>query len=255
MMKHQTGGLRLKRAAFLSLISSRKFSSSYQVASALNIVVLVGSTRTSGPPRPILGDRVSRYIESSLKNSQSKHHVSILNAKDLPLMEKPHFAYPKSQLPKELAEMHDILNGGDAYIAITPEYNHSPCPGLLNLMNHFGSSTFSFKPSGIVSYSAGQFGGTRAAHSLRPFLSELGCLPVSAMVHIPQAMNVLDEEGNVVDTEDEERWSSYIDRMISQVEFWAEAAKRQKEINDPTTRSPAFIKSPTDRNAPSSSKS
>ena len=165
-------------------------------------------------------------------------------------MKKPHFSYNKSQLPPELREMHEILIGGDAYITITPEYNHSPCPGLMNLMNHFGSSTFGFKPSGIVSYSAGQWGGTRAAHALRPFLSELGCLPVSAMVHIPKAMNILDEEGNIVETEDEERWMSYIDRMFSQVEFWAEAAKRQKQIEDPMKKSPAFIRNPSDRNAP-----
>jgi len=36
---------------------------------------------------------------------------------------------------------------------VTPEYNHAPGPALLNLLDHFGSSTFSFKPSVIVSYS------------------------------------------------------------------------------------------------------
>lgn len=34
-----------------------------------------------------------------------------------------------------------------------------------------GSSIFSLKPSAIVSYSAGQWGGTRAAMALRPILS------------------------------------------------------------------------------------
>merc|ERR1712038_113207 len=103
---------------------------------------------------------------------------------------------------------------------------------------------FSFKPSGIVSYSAGQWGGTRAAHSLRPFLSELGCIPVSSMVHIPHAMNVLDEDGSVrvssQEPDKEERWIGYCDRMIHQLEFWANAAKRQREIEDPSLGSPAF---------------
>ena len=226
----------------------------------------MGSTREDGPPRPILSNRVARYIESSLKNrpfqqgdeqQPPQHNVSILKANDLPLLKKPHFSYTKSQLPPQLAEMHSILKNSDAYITITPEYNHSPCPGLLNLMNHFGSSTFSFKPSGIVSYSAGQWGGTRAAHSLRPFLSELGCLPVSAMVHIPKAMHVLDEDGNIICANDddkeseEERWGKYVDRMIYQLEFWAHAAKNQREFEDPSQRSPAFVKKPSDRNAPS----
>lgn len=260
---------RFKQLAFLSLlISSRYFNTSTPspiYARALNICILVGSTRKDGPPRPILSNRVSHFIESSLKTrpsregiEQQQHNVSILNAKDLPLLEKPHFSYSKSQLPTQLAEMHTILENSDAYIAITPEYNHSPCPGLLNLMNHFGSSTFSFKPSGIVSYSAGQWGGTRAAHSLRPFLSELGCLPVSAMVHIPKAMDVLDEDGNLIvcpedgfDNSEEERWRKYVDRMIFQVEFWANAAKSQRELGDPSQYSPAFVTKPSERNAPS----
>jgi NAD(P)H-dependent FMN reductase len=164
-------------------------------------------------------------------------------------MEKPHFAYSKSQVPKELEQISKTIQEADAFITITPEYNHSPCPGLMNIMNHFGSSSFSFKPSGIVSYSAGQWGGTRAAHALRPFLSELGCLPVSAMVHIPLAANVLDENGSVLQEQD--RWRTYVDRMLMQLEWWAIAAKNHKSVENPLETSPAFTKSPMERNAPS----
>ena len=45
----------------------------------------------------------------------------------------------------------------------------------------------SYKPSLICSYSAGQWGGARAAVLLRPALSEMGCIPVSAMIHVPKA--------------------------------------------------------------------
>lgn len=73
---------------------------------------------------------------------------------------------------------------------------------------------------------------------------------MSAMVHIPHAMNVLDEDGSVMESEDEERWIGYCDRMIHQLEFWAQAAKRQREIEDPSLGSPAFVKKPSERNAP-----
>lgn len=240
-----------KKMSLLSLVSGRPFSSSSQsFADGLNICILVGSTREEGPPRPILAGRIAKFVEMSVNKRQTKHNITILDAKDLSLLKKPHFSYTKSQLPQNLADIHKSLKDGDAYITITPEYNHSPCPGLLNLMNHFGSSVFSYKPSGIVSYSAGQWGGTRAAHSLRPFLSELGCIPVSAMVHIPHAMDVLDDNGIVVELDNEERWIGYCDRMIHQLEFWAQAAKRQREIEDPTIKSPAFVKKPSERNAP-----
>jgi chromate reductase, NAD(P)H dehydrogenase (quinone) len=218
-------------------------------SSALNICIIAGSTRTSGPPRPILSDRVTAFIANSLHEREQVHKVTIVNAKDgIPLMEKPHFAYSKSQVPKELERISKTIDEADAFITITPEYNHSPCPGLMNIMNHFGSSSFSFIPSGIVSYSAGQWGGTRAAHALRPFLSELGCLPVSAMVHIPLAANVLDESGDII--QDEERWKSYVDRMLRQLEWWGMAAKNHRLVQNPFEISPAFTKSPTERNAP-----
>ena len=71
------------------------------------------------------------------------------------------------------------------------------------------------------------------------------------MVHIPHAMNVLDEDGAIMESDKEERWIGYCDRMIHQLEFWANAAKRQREIEDPTIKSPAFVKNPSERNAPS----
>jgi len=243
------------RSAVLSYLcyggafSKRSFSSS--TVHALNICIITGSTRTNGPPRPILNDRVTSYIQSSVSNRFSQHTVSVIRAREnLPLLERPHFAYPKSQVPEELSSIFETLSNADAYITITPEYNHSPCPGLMNLMNHFGSSTFGFKPSGIVSYSAGQWGGTRAAHSLRPFLSELGCLPVSAMVHIPKVTEVLSENGDLLEVGSEEQWSGYVDRMISQLEWWGNAAKEHKEHHDPFLKSPAFQSSPSERNAP-----
>lgn len=167
---------------------------------------------------------------------------------DLGLLDKPHFAYAASQVPSVLQEIHETFVNADAYVTITPEYNHAPSPALLNVLNHFGSSTFNFKPSAIVSYSAGQWGGTRAAHSLRPILSELGCIPVSAMIHIPFAQNVFDENGNVIG--DAERWMSYTDRCFSQLEWWVNAAKKHRKVVDPNKDSPAFRSDPSQRNAP-----
>jgi NAD(P)H-dependent FMN reductase len=53
-------------------------------------------------------------------------------------------------------------------------YNHTPPPALTNMMSYFGASAYSYKPSGIVSYSAGNWGGVRSTVGLRSYLSELG---------------------------------------------------------------------------------
>ena len=95
---------------------------------------------------------------------------------------------------------------------VSPEYNHSMSPALAHMLNHFGSSLFSYKPSAIVTYSAGQWGGSRAAVNMRSYLSELGCLPVSAMIHIPKAAEILSEYGYFMDSDGAVSWGEYFGR-------------------------------------------
>jgi NAD(P)H-dependent FMN reductase len=187
-------------------------------------------------------------MASVLKKRGHVIHVVDPVAEKLPLLVKPHFAYAPQLIPDQLQVLADKLKDSDAFVCCTPEYNHAPSPALLNMLNHFGSSLFSFKPSLIVSYSAGQWGGTRAAHALRPTLSELGCLPVSAMIHIPKAGEALDENG--VPQEDAERWIQYLNRGVSQLEWWGVAAREHRAVADPFSTSPILNKEPSQRNAP-----
>ncbi len=119
---------------------------------------------------------------------------------------KPEFAYSRSKVPEGLKQLAAKIEQADGYVMVSPEYNHSMSPALAHLLNHFGSSLFSYKPSAIVTYSAGQWGGARAAVSMRTFLSELGCLPVSAMIHIPNAASVFNEKGEVLNEASQQEW-------------------------------------------------
>ena len=218
--------------------------------SPLRVAVLLGSTRVEGPPRPTnLGRRVGSWMEAVLQSRS--HVVDIVDpiVEDLPLLRRPHFTYGTA--PSNLEALAVRLRDADAYVMCTPEYNHAPSPALLNTLNHFGSSVFSFKPSLIVSYSAGQWGGTRAAHALRPTLSELGCLPVSAMLHIPRAQEVFADDGSLVEEADADRWAEYASRGVSQLEWWGEAARAQRSRVDPMVGSPALRKTPAQRDSPS----
>lgn len=235
----------------LSPIKTIRAFSTTPSTNPLNIVIISGSTRTKGPPNPILGTRINKYFLNYLQ--KRGHSIELIDPKVCGIsdtLQKPHFAYAKSQIPTPLEEIHQILTKADAYLCITPEYNHAPSPALLNILNHFGSSTFSFKPSAICSYSAGQWGGTRAASVLRGILSECGCIPVSAMIHVPKAQNVFDEDGLLLG--EEQKWDGYFSRCISQLEWWGNASKEYKEKGvDPMIASPAFLTNPSQRNAPS----
>lgn len=214
----------------------------------MDFLVFLGSARDSTPPCPArLGVRVSTMCHRLL--DARGHKVQIVDPLNLDLQGvfKPHFAYAEGRAPKALNELAQAITRADGYVMVSPEYNHSMSPALAHLLNHFGSSRFSWKSSAIVTYSAGQWGGARAAMGMRGFLSELGCLPVSAMTHIPKAQEALDAAGAWA--ADAARWDSYVGRTLTQLEWWAEAASRQRNDLD-AAATEAFARDPSQRNAP-----
>ena len=145
----------LRKNAIWTYLCHRALSS-ISSTTALNIALITGSTRKVGPPNPIIGPRVASFITKKLEERGNK--VTIIDPNEFTLLEQPEFSYRRSDVPKKLQDFKNILMEADAYVCVTPEYNHAPSPGLVNVLNHFGSSVFSFKPSAIVSYSAGQVG-------------------------------------------------------------------------------------------------
>ena len=70
------------------------------------------------------------------------------------------------------------------------------------------------------------------------------------MVHIPAAHTVFAADGTFVHEVDSTRWVSYIQRTFSQLTWWAEAAGRERVRSGGTGPSPAFLRDPSQRNAP-----
>ena len=213
-------------------------------------LVFLGSARDSLPPRPArLGLRVARALMVQLQNRGSQAVLVDPLDIDLGRTFKPHFAYAKGAAPAALDTLAGQIERADGYVMVSPEYNHAMSPALSHLLNHFGSSLFSYKPSVIATYSAGQWGGVRAAVGMRGLLSELGCLPVSAMIHVPKAQDVFAEDGSFHDGVAADNWSDYMTRATTQLDWWARAARHQRGIDD-SPRPDAFTRDPSQRNAP-----
>ena len=217
----------------------------------LKLLVFLGSVRDSTPPRPArLGLRVALRCVEQLR--AAGHEVRLIDPLDYPTpaVFKPLFSYPPTRAPQPLQQLASEIETADGYVMVSPEYNHSMSPALANLLNHFGSSLFSWKPSVIVTYSASQWGGVRAAVNMRSFLSELGCLPVSAMIHLPAAHEVLAEDGGFAPAVDGPRWTGYFARAFDQLQWWATAAKAQRDSAQGDARPATFTREPAQRNAP-----
>lgn len=219
----------------------------------MKFLIFLGTVRDSTPPRPArLGLRVAKACLECFAGRYGEHEVELVDALDYPLepVFKPHFAYAKNRAPAALNDLAEKIESADGFIMISPEYNHSMSPALANLLNHFGSSLFSYKPSAILTYSAGQWGGMRAAVGMRTFLSELGCLPVSAMIHVPKAQEVFLDDGSMQTGEDQNTWFDYFNRTLTQLMWWAQAAQNHRAEVDPHGVLMDFKTSPAERNAP-----
>jgi NAD(P)H-dependent FMN reductase len=143
-------------------------------------------------------------------------------------LKTPHFFFKSGGAPAGMEAMAQTIKAADCYLIVTAEYNHSLPPALSGMMSHFGGSNFKFKPSGILTYSPSPYGGTRAAVALRPFLSELGCLPVSKLGCFSMVGDMFEEDGTVKDAEN--RQLKQLAGVLEQLEWLAVACLKQKEV-------------------------
>jgi NAD(P)H-dependent FMN reductase len=91
------------------------------------------------------------------------------------------------------------IRQGDAYLVVTPEYNHS-VPGVLKnaIDSVFVSFAFRQKPIVAVGYSGGISGGVRAIEHLAQIAIEAEMVPLRTAVVIPQVSEAFDESGKPI---------------------------------------------------------
>ncbi|NUS01515.1 MAG: NAD(P)H-dependent oxidoreductase, partial [Nonomuraea sp.] len=92
-------------------------------------------------------------------------------------------------------EWSATVDRGDAFVFVTPEYNHSFNAVLKNALDYLHHE-WQHKAAGFVSY-GGVSGGTRAVNGLRQVVSTLKMIPVLEAVNIPFYQQFVGEDGTV----------------------------------------------------------
>ena len=216
----------------------------------LKVVLFLGSVRQASPfwggLPPRVGDRVVKFVQARVaaRNaaqdaSGPKLEVSVVDPVELPsvmslaaLEGNPTYYATRdtSTLPADLQKLVKDVEQADAYLVVCPEYNHTIPPALTAMMNFVGCSKYANKVSGSITYSGfpSAAGGARCAVALRPFLSELGCLPVSKQAVLPNAPAQLNEDGEP-QGDHASGCIKQVDAVLEQLEWWAEAARTQRQ--------------------------
>jgi len=127
---------------------------------------------------------------------------------------------PSPEVRTELGKVTPKLAGADAFVVITPEYNHSFPAGLKSLIDwHFGE--WQAKPVGFISY-GGISGGLRAVEQLRQVFAELHAVTVRDTVSFHNAGAHFDDEGNHRDPAAPDAAAK---TMLDQLAWWATALR------------------------------
>ncbi|MGI9261701.1 MAG: NADPH-dependent FMN reductase [Woeseiaceae bacterium] len=185
----------------------------------LNTAVVYGSAR-----RGRQGIKAARFVVNQLEARD--HAVDLIDTSvlELPMLDLMYKEYAEGEAPAAMESVAEIFRNADGFIILSAEYNHSVPAALKNLLDTF-QSEYLYKPSGLVTYSAGPFGGVRALVNLRGIMAELGAPSIPSAFPISKVYNAFDDDGNVLDTPYDKR----IEKFLDEYEWYANALKAARQ--------------------------
>jgi NAD(P)H-dependent FMN reductase len=191
--------------------------------------IIIGSTR---PTRA--ADIVAPWVISRAEAHEA-FAVEVLDLRDWPLPMFGEYAGtigdfsdPTYSEPVVRAWNRKIKEG-DAYVIITPEYNHS-VPGVLKnaLDNVFVSFGLRHKPVAAVGYSSAIGGGVRAIEHLAHMVIEADAVPLRSSVIIPNLATAFSEGAPRDPAAD-----IALDILLDDLAWWSRALERARAEGEP----------------------
>ncbi len=193
----------------------------------MNLQIIIGSTREG---RRSL--QFSKWIEKTAKENKNLNVELVdLIDYDLPMFNEaisPRYN-PTRVLTGDVKKFLNKLNEGDAYVFVTPEYNHSLSGVLKNALDYIANE-LNKKPAAVASH--GSVGGARAAEHLKMILSECRAVIVPINLHFNHFIDgSIDEEGNLVKELKELAYGPHttVNTMVEELVWYAEALKIARE--------------------------
>jgi NAD(P)H-dependent FMN reductase len=171
----------------------------------LHLAIIIGSTRTGR-----LGPTVAAWFAARAA-ARDDFAVDVIDLADV----------------NEVAALGPRLDAADAFVVITPEYNHSfPAP-LKHAIDAF-SVEWRAKPLGFVSY-GGASGGLRAVEQLRQVFAELHGVTVRDTVSLHGIWQQIAEGGQqLVPDAGRDRAAA---RMLDRLSWWARVLRTARRTD------------------------
>jgi len=180
----------------------------------IKIGIIIGSTR---PGRN--SEAVAKWVYQ-LASTRKDAEFELVDIKDynLPLLDEPIPASMNQYMNEHTKKWAEKIGSFDAFIFVTPEYNHAPAGVLKNAIDYLYAE-WNNKAAGFVSY--GSAGGVRAVEQLRQIMGEIQVADVRAQVQL----SLFTDFENFSVFKPGEYQEAPLHTMIDQLVAWGEALK------------------------------
>jgi NAD(P)H-dependent FMN reductase len=178
----------------------------------LKIALIYGSTR---PGR--LCDKVASWAAAQIVST----HAFELDVIDPASPEAR--TSDKSSESLDPAWLRQHIGAADAFMVVTPEYNHGYPAALKSLIDSVGAEWHA-KPVAFVSY-GGISGGIRATEQLRQVFAEVHAVTIRDSVTFPMAWEQFDADGTL---KNPDRPSRQMQTVLKRLAWWANALREAR---------------------------
>jgi len=179
------------------------------------LTVILGSVREGRVAEPV----GKWFVDKAKAHGKFDVHVADLKALNLPLLNEPHHPRLKKYVHDSTKDWAATVGGSDAFVFVTPEYNYTIPPALVNALDTVFHE-WNYKPAGFVSY-GGVSGGMRAVQTAKLMITSFKMVPVLEAVNIPFVQQLLDN-GVFKSNETHDKAAPV---MLDELWRWSEALK------------------------------
>jgi NAD(P)H-dependent FMN reductase len=171
------------------------------------IPIIAASTR-----RERQSIKVARFVLARLQKWPSvQTELLDLLEYNFPIMEER--LHHRDDPPPRLAEFGDKIGRADSFVIVTPEYNHG-YPGVLKNALDYLLPEYERKPIGIVTVSAGAFGGINCLAQLQLVTLGMGAFPIPASLPVSRVRDSFNQDGTPNDPAYEKRAADFLNEVV-----------------------------------------
>jgi NAD(P)H-dependent FMN reductase len=181
------------------------------------IPIIVGSTR-----RDRQSIKVARFVLARLQERKNvETELLDLLEYNFPIMEER--LHRRDDPPPRLQEYAAKIARAASLIIVAPEYNNG-YPGVLKNALDYLLPEYERKPIGIVTVSAGGYGGINCLAQLRLVTLGMGAFPIPENLAVSRVHDSFKDDGTPTDAAYEKRATEFLDDVL----WFAEAIADRK---------------------------